>query len=152
MRHIDTEESEPPEPVNPFPYATVAWSCWESENNRRHLHKRTLALLTGELEPQNEQDREYLRDMGGVKGARAGWPKKWCVCGRCHAEWQATGFPAPMIGHANFALTKFRFGSWLFPGVCEICDEELRAVKAPPAKDSHSKTKPRTPYAEPDEE
>jgi hypothetical protein len=131
-RHIKHDEE--PEPQNPFPYGSVAWSNWESENDRRLLHIRTIRLLEGDLAPQTQQDVDYLRDMGGVRGARAGWPKKWTVCKRCHAEWQATGFPAPKLSSVNFALTKCRFGAWLFPSVCESCDDQLRAVKAPPAK------------------
>ena len=134
-RHIETDPE--PEPQNPFPPRTVAWSKWEDENDRRLLHIRTIRILTGELAPQTQQDVDYLRDMGGVRGDRAGWPKKWCVCKRCKAEWQATGFPAPKLGSVNFALAKCRFGSWLFPTICEVCDDELHAVKAPPAAVNH---------------
>ena len=130
------------EPQNPFPRGSVAWGSWESENDRRLLHIRTIRLLTGKLAPQTQQDVDYIRDMGGTRGERAGWPKKWTVCKRCHSEWQATGFPAPSLNSVNFALKSCRFGAWLFPTICEACDDELHAVKAPkPAEKTAKKTK-----------
>lgn len=136
------------EPKNPFPERSVAWSKWESEQARIRLHERTIRLLTGEMIPENEQDKNYLRDMGGTRGKRAGWPKKWCVCKRCQSEWQATAFPAPSLrAKYQFKFEKYRLGAWLWPGICEKCDEELHAVKAPPPP-SEQKKKTRRIYAD----
>lgn len=134
--------NQEPEPKNPFPPGSVAASRWESEQARIRLHERTIKLLSGELIPENEQDKNYLRDMGGVRGKNAGWPKRWVTCERCHCDWLCTAFPAPsQSAKYQFSFSKNRLGAWLWPGICEKCDEELHAVKTKPAPSTDSKKK-----------
>jgi hypothetical protein len=70
-----------------------------------------IALLEGKQEPATPEEERWLQFMGGARGPREDWEKKWITCNRCGAEILKTGFPSPT-------------GKWIYLFVCKPCRQK----------------------------